>query len=378
MYDKEKSQQLVHQIMSRWIEPELQARLEVNKLPIDFKMYRCLIKLPKSSKPIVQFNYEIDLEVELELSDPKSMKTGDKVYLHQVKEIKSVKLPELNGKPIAFIYLYYRGMASKTEAKYNIVFDFTSNMQSSELLENNNINITLLKALKESYKLIIEENTLLFYDKHHDMLNNNGLWAIPALIPYPLSAIVEKLRSNDSEGARTIIIEHCDRNFLEDLVNKWWKNEVFEQRKNIINDAFSAHKCGKYNLSIYALSPQIEGIITDWEHTQVPQEKIPKGIKSKTKKFRDLVIENPPSTFTQRRIIESTISFMTGKPVLGSFENWLKEIDPAFPNRHAISHGKYEESTFNEENSIKLFLLLDTIYYMINLHESDNDDWSST
>jgi len=53
---------------------------------------------------------------------------------------------------------------------------------------------------------------------------------------------------------------------------------------------------------------------------------------------------------------------LTG-PVLRTFDKWSVAIDNLFPNRHVVEHGKYDDSIFTEENSIKLFLLLDTIYY---------------
>jgi len=30
-----------------------------------------------------------------------------------------------------------------------------------------------------------------------------------------------------------------------------------------------------------------------------------------------------------------------------------------------VEHGKYDDSLFTEENSIKLFLLIDTIYHIV-------------
>jgi hypothetical protein len=52
-------------------------------------------------------------------------------------------------------------------------------------------------------------------------------------------------------------------------------------------------------------------------------------------------------------------------PVLSTFKDWQMKIDNSFPNRNAIEHGKYDDSFFTEENSIKLFLLLDTIHSII-------------
>jgi hypothetical protein len=69
-----------------------------------------------------------------------------------------------------------------------------------------------------------------------------------------------------------------------------------------------------------------------------------------------------------RRIVESAIDFILGGPVLATFRKWGDQINQAFPNRHVVEHGKYDESLYTEINSVKLFLLLDTLYQIISHH----------
>lgn len=76
-------------------------------------------------------------------------------------------------------------------------------------------------------------------------------------------------------------------------------------------------------------------------------------------------MRNVSSTYTYRRIVESSLEFILDGPVLSTFQNWFARIDRSFANRNVIEHGKYDDSLFSEENSIKLFLLLDTIYYIV-------------
>lgn len=98
---------------------------------------------------------------------------------------------------------------------------------------------------------------------------------------------------------------------------------------------------------------------------KLSHEDIPWRTESKAKKFKDLVRRIPSATFTHRRILESTLSFVLEGPVLRTFKQWLDVLDPVFPNRHAVEHGRYDEKLYCEESSIKVFLLLDTIYHII-------------
>jgi len=136
-------------------------------------------------------------------------------------------------------------------------------------------------------------------------------------------------------------------------------------RRQLIEDALGAHREGKYRLSIPALLPHLEGIITDWIFTQLPEDNVPWGTESKTKRFRDLVLDKPPTVSTYERIVSSVIDFIVDGPVLQTFRRWLDQIERAFPNRHVVEHGRYDDSLFDQENSIKLFLLLDTVYYIL-------------
>lgn len=135
-----------------------------------------------------------------------------------------------------------------------------------------------------------------------------------------------------------------------------------------------AHELSLYHSSIHTLLPHAEGIITDWEYAlSLENNPIPWRTESKAKKFRDLALGTNPRTLTYQRIVESTLSFVIDGPVLRTFKQWLDELDPAFPNRHVVEHGRYDERLFTEENSIKVFLLLDTIYHIIHATRATNN-----
>ncbi|MBE7552456.1 MAG: hypothetical protein HS126_15410 [Anaerolineales bacterium] len=188
---------------------------------------------------------------------------------------------------------------------------------------------------------------------------------LPKLISTSAEFLVNQITEDDIEGARATLIKHCPSEFIENLSLKWWQIPQFENRKNLIQDALHAHKEGRYRLSIRALLPEIEGIITDWIYTKLPEDQVPWRPESKAKKFRDLAFDTPMATYTYRRIIEAAIDFVTNGPVMEEFKRWFDAVNTSFPNRHAVVHGKYDETLYTEENSIKIFLLLDTIYHII-------------
>lgn len=221
---------------------------------------------------------------------------------------------------------------------------------------------------------ILAEKVIRIHDRAQALLQKIGLWAAPALLPYPLNRILYQLSEDDTRGARKTLVEHCTPEFIENLSPKWQAVKEFEERNGLIQEALDAYKKGQYRLSIYALLPQVEGIITDWIYTKLGNE-IPWRQVSKTKKFRDLILERPSITYIYKKIVDSAVDFTVEGPVLKTFKNWFEKFDDTFPSRHFLQHGRYDDSLFTNENTIKLYLLLDTIFHIISVQSELSNDY---
>jgi len=359
MLNKNGIQNLFDQIYKIWIEPEINKLKENQKLENNFKLRHCLIKLPRGKSPILEFNDDVKWLATVEVASNAAIMKNDPIFLHEIKEIVGVQPPEVDGKRVAFIYLFWTGIG------YQIIFDFTPNLPDQVISKEVREDWEIEKVIKNALQSFLTEKVIKIQEKVQTLLHKAGLWAIPSLLPYPLSQIIIKINEGDEKGAFNLLLEYCNSSFLDNIISKWWKIQEFANRKKLILASLEAHKEKTYILSIHALIPHIEGIITDWIYTKVPEDQIPWRQESKTKKFKDLLINNPPSTYTYNKIVESTIKFILGGPVLDTFTNWIGDIDKSFPNRNVVGHGKFDESLFTELNSIKLFLLLDTIYFII-------------
>lgn len=359
MLSPEGSNNFFNQIFKLWVNPEIEERKKNGKLSSTFTISTCLITLPIGKPPSVKFNDEIQWPVLAKKPKGLAFKKDQKIYIHEIKTIESVELPSLDGKPMAFIYFYRVG-----KNQFKILFDFSPNHPEGTITKTKEKDDFFSKEIAKTLQDILIKKTIHVHDAVQNQLQKIGLWAVPSLLPYPLSKIIMLLTSDDVDKAKKTLLEYCDATFLEKIIDKWWNVKEFEIRRKLIEETHGAHVEGKYILSIHTLLPQIEGIITDWIYTQMPPEMISKKIKSKTKKFRNIALEKI-TPFSYSRIIKSAIDFILDGPVLKNF-NWLiGDIEEAFPNRHIVEHGKYDPALFTEENSLKLFLLLDTIWCII-------------
>lgn len=355
--------QIWQEIHNTWVEPELEKRRASGNLPDDFKIRECLITMPKDRAAIVAFNNEFGWRAKAKRGDGSKFTPGEAVYLHEIHEIESVYPPEVDKQRVAFIFIYWNGLS------YQILCDFTPNWPDEQLTSEEK-EWRLGEVIARYLQAHLTEKVILMHDAAQESLQTIGLWAAPALLPYPLALIIKQLQENNVEGGRNTLVNHCTTAFIRELVDKWWSNDAFRLRQKLIEEALQTHDLKFYHMSIHALLPQIEGVMTDWEYSlELPEGEIPWREESKTKKFKDLALGTDQTLFTYRRIVESISTFVLDGPALQTYKKWQDSLDLAFPNRNAIAHGKYVADSYTEENSIKLFLLLDTIFQIVSARE---------
>lgn len=356
------SQNLFNQIHVNWVAPELERRRKAEMLSEDFRIRRCLIKLPNGADPVVEFNDEISWMALVKKPTGIAYKTGDPVHLSQIEGIESVEPPSHDGKRVAFIFLHWNG---KT---WQIILDSTPNLPDGENQAQVPEHWELGHAIADSINLTMRERVVLCYEPVHADVTAIGLWAAPSLLPYPLSAITEHISNGNPEVARQLLVKYCTVNFLRGLIQQWKSIPGFAIRQHLFDDAIAAHERRQFTLTIPSLVPHFEGIVTDWIISKLPAAALPFKQESKTRKFRDLLAAGAQRTYTDERIAESVIDFMLNGPILASFSDWESQLTNAFPNRHTIGHGKYDPTVHTEENSIKVFLLLDTLFHIMMQH----------
>ncbi len=352
MLDERGRQNFFRHMHELYIQPEIDRRKAEGNLPDGFQIYDCLIRLPKGQPKIVEFNDEIRMTAIPKLAPGAEIEAEKAVYLHEVVEIERILPPEVDGVRVAFFYIFWNGHS------YSAVFDFAPNDPE---FDPGGDEFKLGETIANHIQRKITEITVRISRTQQSDLRQIGLWAATSLIPYPISKILERIGEGQLDEARTILVNHCNSDFISELVETWKPINVFNIRIELFREVVFAHRNSRFRLSIYTLIPQIEGIITDWLHELEPPSSVKWKIESKVKQFRDKIHTIPQFDFMYREALESVSEFLLDGPPLQAFTNWLDSTDASFPGRHVVGHGKYDEDIFSEENSIKLFLLLDTI-----------------
>ncbi len=202
------------------------------------------------------------------------------------------------------------------------------------------------------------------------LLEKSNLWITPSM-PYSLIFDIKELANNNDtrvEAVEKVFLQYFEENdwkMLQEMVESWEVSHSFAQRKHIIHDAFDAHKTGKYTLSIPALLPQAEGVLSSITG---------KGAGKPYKLFDETIQQEYPdilNNIAKDILLRFATSLYKGiKPehfTADKLPLWLKSEgikESDFMNRHAILHGIHVNYA-SKINSLRVFLLLDSLYFLV-------------
>lgn len=353
----------------QWIQPEIEKRFGNNGPPDTFRILKYLVKLPKNREPIIQFNEEFgwlvpnpEMPMGRTLDD---LNIGERITLSDIIKITNVLPPTVDGERVAFVFL------SKQEKNTFLYFDFDPNdpdyTPDKEQFKFDG------SAIAAHLQRVILNRVVDWAKQHETLLSKIGLWIATPLFPYPLSKIVEYIEKQNLEQAREVLVQYCNIEFISSkLVGTWHYIQAFNERHQLFNDALFLHKDRRFHGCITILVCQIEGVIVEWFYEINPSAEIAKKTADRIKQFRDLLKTIPDFAYPYQIAFDSLFALLQeaeGAKLFQKF-SWTKhDIDPNFPSRHAITHGKYVPEIYTEENSIKLFLLLDTICQFMIFYE---------
>lgn len=199
-------------------------------------------------------------------------------------------------------------------------------------------------------------------DKFFNILKEMG-WPPPheAFLLANMSVLSDWIASHDSGDEAALsaliegrLIEWHDEAILYLIVESWREKPWLNERMSILEDAVNAHIEGRYNLSVPALVPQVEGVIAD--NFRIIGSA---GTKRTTKVVSSLlhpalVVHNKAPALQQFFSNSFLKNFVRGKS------------DVSIVNRHAIAHGA--DTTYGTvQNSLRIILLLDALIKLLRL-----------
>lgn len=148
------------------------------------------------------------------------------------------------------------------------------------------------------------------------------------------------------------------------MVRRWDSNKYFRCRRPIYTQVLMAHRRGWYNLTVPALIPLVEGVARDYlqeEHGITER----RGLVA----VQGALDRNIPANVFREELQQALIRFLTSST--------FADTDNVLPsgyelNRHGVAHSRHLRYG-TEANSLRCFLLLETLYQFIS--EAPDISW---
>lgn len=197
--------------------------------------------------------------------------------------------------------------------------------------------------------------------------------SLPEGLTYQIMSYVE---AGDLRPVTLLLWSHYSLNrhaHLRQALNSWFDHPEFAARRHIFEEALASHCDGRYVASIRMLTPEIEGLgsYIVREHNLRALNKNGKDIGLRLGKTTSVVnrmidaAEDTDSGLVHWVRVRSTQNYLDAFVSDTDFESDYEQVrNNRDVNRHGIAHG-FQIQGYAWLNSLRLFLLLDTIHYLL-------------
>ena len=176
------------------------------------------------------------------------------------------------------------------------------------------------------------------------------------LSPTALAKVVNKVSGLEQGAIGATLEELWPDKELEKLVDRFFDLEPFRRRERIIRNAFSAYLREEYELSVYGLFPQPEGVMWDFLSCSNPAEA----------QLEELIGTQNRTFVTVEALIREVVSRLIGEEDLPfyRFVKFIEFADDGTLNRHAVEHGT-SIAFGTKQNALRLILYLDFAHFVL-------------
>ncbi len=283
----------------------------------------------------------------------KDVEAGTPVFKRDIFDVESVffknKYIDLNPKRNDKIIWIFR-----CDWNFGLYFNLTKDINESEILYD----------LGTYYKQVMYLNEYIFIEKsnYFKEMINDGWFPFIEIINNGFENIIKYYEDKQKDQLLVeFLIESFSEKRMKDFTSKWWKNEIFNKKKDIIEAGIESYllntKSGYIN-SIKNLLTELEGIIRISFFKDF--NKIPT-----TKDLKDYISDSGKNRFTLARSLAFPDRFLDylNEYIFKGFNLGNNDIPES---RHSVAHGVATDVVYNREFALKVILTMDNIFYFLN------------
>jgi len=337
-------------------EPEFYRYIEQLSIPFFSRcrvfqnaVYQFLILIHEDLSAELYIN---DFPINIEVLAKRDIKALELVEDRDIADIRRLKFPNIQiADTDKLIYCFKVGW------KFGLFFD----LERQGKLDVEAIWLALGKLYRElSFQHVYE---VLKTKTQFEEMVKDGWFPFVQLISWQYKALAEAYRERfDFENTVEKVVGSFDRVTVEKITGKWWRNQIFQDKKELIQAGINAFLCfdnAGYINCIKTLLTEAEGIIRLQHFGDTGKDRkvgVPELLdylieRGKTKSGSDYSLLLPfPFLDYLRNVVFSQFDLATGQVDL---------------SRHSSSHGVAPASAYTRTKALQSILILDQIYFYI-------------
>lgn len=328
-----------------------------------------LIQIDKVCKFLVLIHQDLsadlyvnDFAVSVEINAKRDIKAGEIVMLSDIADIRKVKFPDIEIKDTdKVIYCFKVGW------RFGLFFDLTPRTQPAGAVQL----IAAEKLDVEKMQLSIGDlrRYLSFYHVYKvlesgaqfDEMLKDGWFPFVEILAGEYKKLSEAYQNKfDFKNEMKAIVNSFDDERIKKITEKWWKNQIFYDKKTLIEAGVNAYlqnnRDGFVNC-IKNLWTEIEGVLRKLYYSETGKGK---GVKSPELILH--IVEKAKNKSDSDYSLLLPMSFLKylQDVAFACFNVETGEIDMS---RNASSHGVADAEQYTKDRALQLILILDQIYF---------------
>lgn len=306
--------------------------------------------------------YVNDFEVAVEIRAKRDIKQGDVVSQTDIADIRKVKFPEIEiAETDRVIYCFKVGW------RFGLFFDLVPRVQPigvQPFIQVEKLDIDKMeRSIGDLYRYLSFYHVYKTLESNakFDEMKKDGWFPFVEILADEYKKLSEAYQNRfDFKNKIDTIIKNFTKDRVGRIVQKWWGNKVFADKKILIEAGINAYlqdTTEGYVNCIKNLWTEIEGILRKLYLTETG-----KGANVRSNELITFIVSKAKGKSGSDYSLLLPLPFLKylQDVVFPSFDIETGSVDLS---RHTSSHGVAEAQQYTKERALQLILILDQIYF---------------
>ncbi len=306
--------------------------------------------------------YVNDFPVLAEIKAKRDMEAGEIITHNDVADIRKVKFPKIEIKETdKVIYCFKVGW------RFGLFFDLTPRLQplgATQPIPTEKLNIDKMESsIGELYRYLSFYHVykVLESKTQFDEMMKDGWFPFIEILAREYKNLSEAYQNKfDFENKAKTIVDTFGEERIKKITEKWWKNQIFSDKKSLIKAGVTAYLQDNQNGYVNCIKnlwTEIEGILRKLYYSETG-----KGDGVKSSDLISHIIEKAKIKSGSDHSLLLPLPFLKylEDVVFTSFNVETGKVDMS---RNASSHGVADAELYTKARALQLILVLDQIYF---------------